>query len=81
VSRPNLDLSDLIRRYCVAHPSALDTLDGIAWWIALQHYADVRAEMSATVDRLVEDGVLVRYSTQDGGSMFACSAKHDDPDL
>jgi hypothetical protein len=80
VPRFLLDLSDEIRRYCIAHPSALDTLDGIAWWVAIQHYEEVRAQMSAAVDRLVDDGVLIRYRTQDGATMFACSVKDDDFD-
>lgn len=47
----------------------------------MQHYEDVRAEVSAAVDRLVDDGVLVRYRTQDGASVFACSLQHNDSDV
>ena len=78
VPRSTAELEDEIRRYCIAHPSALDSLNGIAWWVAMQRYEEVRSELGAAVDRLVDEGVLVRYRTQDGATVFGCCVKKDD---
>jgi hypothetical protein len=71
-------MTDEIRRYCVAHPDALDSLDGIAWWVAMQRYDDVLEELAAVVDQLVDEGVLVRHRTQDGTTVFGCCVKSGD---
>jgi len=72
VPRTADELSVEIRRYCAVHPNAVDTIEGIAWWLALQRYDDALQEVRALVDQLVHDGVLVRYRTQDGASVFGC---------
>ena len=66
------ELSIEIRRYCATHPNAADTLEGIAWWLAMQRYDDVLHDVQAAVDQLVGDGVLVRYQSKDGVSVFGC---------
>ena len=68
------ELSIEIRRYCAAHPNAVDTIEGIAWWLALQRYDDALCEVREAIDQLVRDGVLVRFQTDDGGSVFGCCA-------
>jgi len=81
VPRTTLELIAEIRRYCAAHPSALDTLEGIAWWVAMQRYNDVLVEVAEAVDLLVDEGVLVRYRTVGGATMFGCSVQSDCPRL
>lgn len=66
------ELSVEIRRYCAAHPNAADTIEGIAWWLALQRYDDALHEVRESIDQLVQDGLLVRYQTEDGVSVFGC---------
>jgi hypothetical protein len=65
------ELSGEIRRYCAAHPNAADTIEGIAWWLALQRYDDALQEVRNAVDQLVGEGVLVRYQ-KDGVPVFGC---------
>jgi hypothetical protein len=78
VPRSTDELVDEIRRYCLAHSHALDTLEGIAWWIAMQRFEEVRAVVHSAVDRLVDEGVLVRYRTQDNVTVFGCCVNKDD---
>jgi hypothetical protein len=56
----------------------LDTLDGIAWWVAMQRYEDTLVVLQSAVDQLVEQGVLSRYCTQDGATMYGCCVNKDD---
>lgn len=62
-----------IERYCATHPDACDSIDGLAWWVILQRFHDVRGEISAAVDQLVTRGVLQRHELQDGSVVFGCS--------
>lgn len=71
-------LADEIRRYCALHPGARDTLEGIAWWLALQRQDDSREELRTAVDSLVEQGVLVRHRLSDGSVVFGCSDSSGD---
>ena len=66
------ELSAEIRRYCAAHPNAADTIEGIAWWLALQRYDEALQEVQSAVDHLVGQGVLVKYQTTEGVSVFGC---------
>lgn len=67
-------IAEEIRRYCVAHPEARDTVEGIAWWLAIQRSSDSLEEVRAAVDSLVEQAVLVAYRLNDGTTVFGCSA-------
>jgi hypothetical protein len=71
-------LSAEIRRYCAAHPNAADTLEGIAWWLAMQRYTDVLKEVRDAIDQLVDDGVLMRHQTHDGVSVYGCRPSDTD---
>jgi hypothetical protein len=66
-------LADEIRRYCAAHPEARDTLEGIAWWLALQRQGEAREELRAAVESLVAQGLLVEHRLSDGSVVFGCS--------
>jgi hypothetical protein len=77
VSIPIDDLSAEIRRYCAAHPNAADTLEGIAWWLAMQRYGDLVDEIRDVVDALVEEGVLVRHDSGEGACVFGCGAVNE----
>lgn len=68
------ELSIEIRRYCAAHPNAADTIEGIAWWLALQRYGEALQEVESAIDHLVGQGVLVKYQTTEGVSVFGCCA-------
>lgn len=69
----NSGLAEEIRRYCAEHPGARDTLEGIAWWLALQRHGEAREELRAAVDSLVAQGLLVQHRLSDGSIVFGCS--------
>ena len=73
------ELAADIRRYCATHPNALDTVEGIAWWVAIQRYGDMLDDVRAVVDSLVSEGVLVRYLNEDGGCVFGCRPRENEP--
>ena len=64
-----------IRRYCAEHPNALDSVEGIALWVAMQRYGAALAEVREAVDQLVREGVLVRYERNNGDLVFGCCAQ------
>ena len=66
-----------IRRYCAAHSDARDTLEGIAWWLAIQRCSDTLEEVRAAVDLLVQQKVLVPYHFSDGTTVFGSSTDGD----
>ena len=61
-----------IKRYCAAHPRVCDTLEGIAWWLAMQRCSETMDELQAAVDALVEQKVLEPYRLADGRMVFGC---------
>lgn len=63
-----------IERYCIAHPDAVDTADGICWWVHLQRQADVRNSVPEAIDLLVAQGVLERRLAPDGSELFGYRA-------
>jgi hypothetical protein len=74
VPRSAKDIASDIRRYCATHPHARDSLEGIAWWLALQRVEDERIELEHAVDALVQQGVLEARTLADGRVVFACAA-------
>lgn len=66
------DVANEIKRYCAAHPGVRDTLDGIAWWLAMQRCSETRDLLSSAVDLLVEQKVLSPYHLADGTTVFGC---------
>jgi hypothetical protein len=65
-------VAEEIHRYCVAHPQACDSVEGIAWWVARQRYDETLDEVRAAVDMLVAEGFLVPHDLGDGSTVFAC---------
>jgi len=61
-----------IQRYCVAHPDARDTIDGIAWWVQMQRQDELKHGIAGAVQWLVNKGLLERYQLQDGSEVFGC---------
>ena len=74
MSRSAEDIASDIRRYCAANPHASDSIDGIAWWLAVQRVEDTRAQLGNAVDALVQQGILEARTLPDGTVMFACAA-------
>jgi len=77
VPRSAKNIASDIRRYCAANPHARDSIEGIAWWLALQRVADDRIELEHAVDALVQQGVLEAHTLPDGTVVFACAATPD----
>ena len=74
LTRSTHELADEIKRYCAAHPGGRDTLEGIAWWLAIQRSSETLEVLSAAVDSLVEQKVLAPYRLLDGTTVFGCPA-------
>jgi len=68
------ELAAEISRYCANHPGARDTLEGIAWWLAMQRCGDTLDQLRAAVDLLIERKLLVRYHLNDGTAVYGCPA-------
>ena len=66
------NVADEIHRYCVAHPDACDSVEGIAWWLARQRYSEVLDDVRAAVDVLVAEGRLTAHALADGSTIFCC---------
>jgi hypothetical protein len=66
-----------LSRYCAEHPGARDTLEGIAWWLAIQRSSDTLEELRAAVDVLIERNVLVPHRLTDGRTLYGCSGDAD----
>jgi hypothetical protein len=59
-----------IERYCIAHPEARDTADGISWWVQMQRQEDIRNTVPAAIQLLLERGVLERSTSADGSALY-----------
>ncbi|MDR5748831.1 hypothetical protein QCE73_37260 [Caballeronia sp. LZ029] len=59
-----------IQRYCLAHPCARDTIEGIVWWLRMQDDEDFQCSVSEAVEWLVANGELERNQLQDGSVVF-----------
>lgn len=77
MTRSTRALEAEISRYCAAHPDARDTLEGIAWWLALQRCTDTLDELRAAVDSLVEQKLLVPHHLNDGTTVYGCAAEKE----
>jgi hypothetical protein len=65
-SHPDADVRDLVLGYLDDHPTAMDTLDGIAeWWILRQRIEIEVRRIARVLEALVHEGQLER-SEQDG---------------
>jgi hypothetical protein len=73
VSSVSAGLAEEIRRYCAEHPDARDTLEGIAWWLAMQRQNETLNDLRAAVDSLVAEGLLVEHRLSDGSVVFGCA--------
>jgi hypothetical protein len=62
-----------IERYCAAHPEARDSIEGIAWWVAMQGHQDSLPDVREAVELLVARGSLTAYPLRDGSVVFGCS--------
>ncbi len=63
-------LRELIRGYLGGHPTAMDTLDGIAgWWVARRRIEIEVRRVSRVLEEMVRDGEL-ETCEQDGVSFF-----------
>jgi hypothetical protein len=72
VSEETPDVAEEIRRYCVAHPRARDTLEGITWWVQMQVQNDIRNRVADAVSLLLKEGRLEEHHLQDGSVVYGC---------
>ena len=63
-----------IRRYCIAHPEARDTADGISRWVQIQRQEDIRNTVPEAIRLLLAQGVLERSLAPDGAEVFGFRA-------
>jgi len=63
-------IARLVVAYLERHPHAEDTVDGIsAWWLQGQRLSS-RDDLLRALDKLVEEGRLVRHVRLDGSCVF-----------
>ena len=74
MTRSTRELAAEITRYCLAHPGARDTIEGIAWWLAMQRSSDTLEELRAAVNSLCDQKLLVAYRLSDGTTVYGCPA-------
>jgi len=74
LTRSTRELAAEITRYCAAHPGARDTVEGIAWWLAIQRSRDTLEELRSAVNSLVDQKVLVAFRLNDGTTVYGCPA-------
>jgi len=67
-------IADEIHRYCLAHPDACDSVEGIAWWLVRQRHDEGLSSVRAAVDVLVAEGHLTPHALADGSTIFCCRA-------
>ena len=68
-AQPATDKHEQLRRqllrYCVQHPDAKDTIEGIlAWWFPRGRARWSAAEVKTTLDELIRDGLLTGRSVR-----------------
>ncbi len=68
-AQPATDKHEQLRRqllrYCVQHPDAKDTIEGIlAWWFPRGSARWSAAEVKTTLDELIRDGLLTGRSVR-----------------
>jgi hypothetical protein len=73
VERKTSEVAEEIRRYCVQHPRACDTIDGIAWWVQMQLQKEIRSSVADAVQILVKEGKLEKHLLRDGSEVFGCA--------
>ena len=66
-----------ILAYLHEHPSAMDTLEGIAeWWVVRQRIRRDLALLQTVLDRLVKEDILEEISTS-ASSLYRLRAQRD----
>jgi hypothetical protein len=64
-----------LEQYLSSHPTAADTLAGIArWWIEHTEPPDLQL-VEAALETLVRRGLVVRNALPDGNSFYASAAR------
>jgi len=59
-------------RYVLAHPEAMDAIEGIAeYWLTRQKVDERVQEVLTIVNELVDEGILVERRSHDGRSIYA----------
>ena len=68
-----------IRRYLRDHPSAADTLEGVAlWWLSGNAGDEWLTNVQRAIEQLVNRGEVVRQTLRDGTVIYERN-KQDDP--
>jgi hypothetical protein len=63
-----------IRRYIAAHSGAGDSIEGIhRWWLSTHLAREPVARLRLAIERLVQEGVLVRRVLPDGRELYAAT--------
>jgi hypothetical protein len=69
------DIARELEHYISLHPTAADTVGGIArWWLTLLEQPALD-RVEAAVDVLVSRGLLNRHRLPDGNLIYACATR------
>src|SRR5687767_13198439 len=69
-----------ILAYLESHPTAADSLDGIVnWWLPRQRFAEARERIQASLDELIQRGLVDRVRLADGTVLYSKAAPRAEP--
>lgn len=70
------EIEDAVLAYLRGHPSAADTLDGIAsWWLPRQRYETAQLRIEAVLQQLTRRGALQLRRLPDGTVLYALNPR------
>lgn len=66
-----------IEQYLLAHPNAVDSLEGIVkWWLTRQRYEEAIEQVQKSLDHLIDKGVILKNFIADGKVVYASAANN-----
>jgi len=76
-----MNISKEIKNYLMAHPNAVDSLEGIAkWWLTRQQYEQAVVKVKKSLDLLVAKGVISKRRITGGKVVYASTQQDNGKD-
>mgnify|MGYP000008781763 CR=1 FL=1 len=77
----DVEIEKEVLSYLEQHPSAADTLDGIAnWWLPRQRLVTAHVRIETVLQQLVDQGVLRLRRLPNGSALYALDAPRCPPE-
>ncbi|HEV8551140.1 MAG TPA: hypothetical protein VGQ57_18960 [Polyangiaceae bacterium] len=72
-------LVEAIQTYCLLHPRAADTIEGVRAWLPPELRQSSKIELEAALATLVASGSVTRRSISDGSVIYFSAALPREP--